>query len=144
MGVKEANLSRKDRKILQFAAQSGGMGLERLTVEQISKGTGCSADFIYKRLADPDFKTLFFETLKTSLAVETPAILKTFVEAAKSGSFKHGKLILELAGLYSEEANLNLKTKVELGESPFKSEEAKVNFIKATLGKYLTEESQNG
>ena len=48
MGVKEANLSEKTEKI-HNSQQSGGMGLERLTVEQISKGTGCSADFIYKK-----------------------------------------------------------------------------------------------
>ena len=52
---------------------------------------------------------------------------------AKAGSFKHGKLILELSGLYNEETNLNVNATVAVGESPFKSEEDRSKFLKATL-----------
>lgn len=136
MGITDAKLSKRDKKILQFASQMGSMGMNRLTVEQIAIEVGCKPDFICKRLSDLEFRRLFFETLKSSLAVETPAILKRFVEEARNGSFKHGKLILEISGLYSEETNINLRGKLDVTESPFKSDEDRAAFLKATLDSY--------
>jgi len=139
MSHSDMKLSRMDKKILRFAAQAGGTNMDRFTIEQISTDTGCTVDFIHKRLSDQDFRSLFFDTLRTSLAVETPAILQRFVMEAKAGSFKHGKLILELSGLYNEETNLNVNATVAVGESPFKSEEDRSKFLKATLQEYLPE-----
>lgn len=140
MGSGDMKLSRRDIKILQFAAQASGTHMDRFTLEQISKDAGCTVEFIHKRLSDFEFRSLFFETLKTSLAVETPAILQKFVLEAKSGSFKHGKLILELAGLYNEETNVNVNANVTVGESPFRSAEDRSKFLQATLKEYLPEE----
>lgn len=136
MGISNATLTKKDKKILQVASQMGNMGMNRLTVEQIAKEAGTRADFIYERLSDAEFKRLFFETLRSSLAIETPAILKKFVEEAKKGSFKHGKLILEISGLYSEETNINLRGKLDVTESPFESDMDRAEFLKDTLGRH--------
>lgn len=140
MGVSDMKLSRRDIRILKFAAQAGGTDMDRFTLEQIANDSGCTVEFIHKRLSDFEFRNLFFETLKTSLAVETPAILQKFVMEAKSGSFKHGKLILELAGLYNEETNVNVNANVTVGESPFRSAEDRSKFLQATLKEYLPEE----
>ena len=135
--ITDIKLSKKDKKILKFASQSGQKGHDRLTIEQIALDTGCTEDYIYSKLSDVTFRGLFFETLKTSLAVEVPAILQMFVKEAKGGSFKHGKLILEIAGVYNEETNINLKAKVDLEGSPFASEEDKAKFVRATFGGLL-------
>lgn len=143
MGALDIKLSAQDKRILRFASQSGNLGRARMTAEQIARDAECSEDYLYDRLNDTMFRTLFFETLRASLAVETPAILHKFVEAAKEGSFRHGKLILEIAGVYSEETSLNLKAEVGVAGSPFESDDEKAAFVKATFGKLLEDTTKD-
>jgi len=86
---------------------------------------------------------LFITSITNSLVMETPAILHTFTEAAKEGSFKHGKMILEITGVYQEKQRVELGGKIEVGDSPFKDDDERISFLKATVGDYLRNHNES-
>jgi len=124
-------LTELETRLLKTAAASGS----RITVEQLAKKAGCQADTIHRRLQNEEFRSLFIETMKSSLTAEVPAVLNSFVEAAKAGSFQHGKLVLEIAGAYSDKKEIKANIGVSEGESPFKDDDDRKAFLKETLGK---------
>jgi hypothetical protein len=141
--LSELKLSKVEKKILAAASECGQ---NRMTAEAIADLAGCSSALVCKKLQRPEFRQLFVECVQTSLVVETPAILHTFTNAAKEGSFKHGKLVLEMAGVYQEKQKVEIGGKVEVGDSPFKTDEEKASFLTATVAEYLkkTAESTGG
>lgn len=139
-GVPDVDLSRADKKLLQVAVESGaGM---RLTVEDLAEMSGRSVKFVYERLMDPQFRSMFYEALRSSMTAEVPAILNKFAALGREGSFKHGKLILEISGMYNEESTVNVNASVTSSNGVFKSEQEKDDFFKATLVKYIESPEQ--
>ncbi|MNW10002.1 hypothetical protein D3C71_2071280 [compost metagenome] len=47
------------------------------------------------------------------------SVLNTFVREAQRGSFQHGKVVLEMAGLYAEKSDVKLSGSVEV-DNPYK------------------------
>lgn len=129
----DANLSAVERRILKAVRETAR---SRITLESLAEKAKCKPDIIYKRLEEnEEFNRLFKETMVTSLLVEVPEILHVFVEKAKEGSFKHGKLILDIAGVYEEKKKIDLNGTVNVEESPFASPEERREFLKATLAR---------
>ncbi len=126
-------LSNLDTKILKAAALKADGN--RLSVEEIAVNVGCTPDTIHKRLQSDEFRGLFIETVKNSLVSEIPKVLNAFVSKAVSGSFQHGKLVLEIAGAYTETKNIKADLGIKEGESPFKNDEERRAFLSETLGK---------
>ena len=129
------SLSKTDRKILAAAAECGS---KKLTVSGIAKIAGCSPAHVCKKLTDPEFKQLFSETLRTSLITEVPEILHAFVLAGKQGVFKHGKLILEMSGVHQDKQRVEIDGHLSSGDSPFKDDEERKAFLKATVEGFLS------
>jgi len=124
------SLKPKDKKILAAAMKCGE---QRLTLKGIAAEAGVTTKFICDRLKVPEFKQLFIEAMQSSLVAETPAILHTFTQAAKEGSFQHGKLVLELTGVHQEKQKVDLTAKMEVQDSLFKSDEERREFMRDTL-----------
>ncbi len=140
---KERTLTRIDKKLLQVAANLGQD--ERVDIRRIADEIGRSPQFVYQRLQDPEFRSMFLEAIRMSLMAETPAILQKFVEMAKAGSFKHGKLILEIAGAHEDGTKVTHEGSVtHIGEVPFADEQQRGAFIRATLTKYLPATDERG
>jgi len=137
-----AEFNRAEKKLLQAAVETGSSN--RMTLDDLAEKTGRSPQFVYEKLKDPEFRAVFVEGLKTSLVAETPEILKKFAELGKEGSYKHGKLILEITKVYSEETKVNVDANVTTTENPFKNEEDKAEFMKATLEKYINFDHKEG
>lgn len=137
--MSEIKLSKVEKKILTAALECGQ---QRLTAEAIAGIAGCSAALVCKKLQRPEFRQLFVEAVQSSLVVETPAILHTFTQAAKEGSFKHGKLVLEMAGVYQEKQKVELGGKVEVGDSPFKTDDERREFLESTVSRYLDKKAE--
>ena len=113
----------------------------RLSVEELADAASCKPDTIYQRLQEnPEFHELFKQALTGSLTAEIPEILNAFTQHAKGGSFKHGKLILELAGIYKEDKKQTLAINVHESEVPFKNDEERHKFLQATLSDVLLKE----
>jgi hypothetical protein len=135
MDVMEVKLSELEEKLLAVAASAGG---NRLTIQELADKCKCKPATIHKKLQEEEFKQLFLETLKGSLISDIPDILNSFVKEAKDGSFKHGELLLELAGVHKKEVNANVGIKfrqIEGDENPFTDESEKVKFLKGVLAR---------
>jgi len=121
-----------EERILKAAAKQ----LSR--VEELADAAGCSEQTIYKAMQKPQFRQLFNEALKGQMVVEVPRILKAFADEAVTGSFKHGKLILELAGTYApptRRVSADIQGSVEHtgDDSPFGSDEERREYMKEVL-----------
>lgn len=126
------SISAKERKLLAAALKCGE---QRLTVKALAEEAGVKSAFVHEKLKNPEFRQLFIEAIQTGITAETPAILHTFAQAAKEGSFQHGKLILELTGVHQDKQKVDISAKIEHNESLFKSDEERQAFLSATLSK---------
>ena len=67
----------------------------------------------YNAFAKPEFEAYYkqksLEMVKQSIA----PVLAAFMAEAKRGSFQHGKVLLEMGGLYAENQNINLQGKLD-------------------------------
>ncbi len=133
------NLSAPEKRILKAALKCGE---QKLTLAGLAEESGVKASMLCEKLKSPEFRQLFVETMRSALTAETPSILHTFVQAAKEGSFQHGKLILEVTGVHSDKQKLELGGKVEFSESPFKTPEDRRSFVEATAAKLFKGDDQ--
>ncbi len=125
-----AKISQLEKKILKAV---GECGQEMVTLHEIAQKAGCSPVKVCEKLKNPEFKTMFREVLEAGIAAEAPEILRSFTELAKNGSYQHGKLLLELSGIYSEKQKIEMSGTVDIGDSPFKNDDEKQAFIENTL-----------
>lgn len=135
--INEPSITEIKKNILRAVNQCCG---QRVTTQRLAQVAGCSVETLHKHLEDPQFRTFFLETLKNSLVAEVPQIASAFVLAARDGSFKHGKLIFELTGLYTDTKHIEANIKTH-EEDPFKSDEDKISFLESTLAE-LRERTQ--
>jgi len=123
-------LSKPEQKMIKVAMESGG---HRVTLEQLSKASGRSLNYVYEKMQDPDFRELFSAALRGALMSEMPEILGVFLEKAKEGSYAHGKLLLEMTKIYNQESNLNINAQVTAYKGSEMSPEERQKFLEATL-----------
>jgi len=133
MPNKENELTGVEERILLAAGDYSPGG--RLSAEELAERADISVQQVYEKLQDPQFRNMFLEVLTNSLSAEVPSILNAFVSKGKEGSFKHGKLLLEIAGVYHEKKEIKGKLGVSDNEEPFKDEEQKKAFMQDTLKK---------
>jgi hypothetical protein len=62
----------------------------------------------YRAFDKPEFKELYKSQSKALVDQSIAPVLNTFVREALRGSFQHGKVILEMAGLYSEKSTIDV------------------------------------
>jgi hypothetical protein len=67
----------------------------------------------YRAMGKPEFKALYKQKTKELVENSIAPVLNTFVREALRGSFQHGKVILEMAGLYSEKTQIDVTGTVE-------------------------------
>jgi hypothetical protein len=133
MGDLDIKLSDLEEKLLAAAAAAGG---KRLTILELSEKCRCKPATIHKKLQEDTFRQLFLETLKGGLVADVPDILSAFVSEAKAGSYKHGELLLDIAGIHKKEVNANIGVKfkqTEGDENPFGDDKEKAKFLRGIL-----------
>ena len=135
-----ANLTELETKILK---EAGNAKEGRMSVEELAERVGCKSETIYKRLNDDNFRQLFMEASKAALAARVPKILDKFVELAEKGEFKHGKLILEIAGAYTEKKDIKADIGNVEGESVFKNDEERRALLMETLNRIPREDTED-
>jgi len=135
--ISNKELTEADQKILKAAGDFSAY--ERASVEDVAKRAGVSPDTIYKKMQNDEFRELFLEAFTNTIAAEVPTILQTFVEKSKEGSFKHGKLLLEITGVYTEKKEIKGKFGVSADEEPFESSEQRKEFLAETLNRVNAE-----
>jgi len=72
------------------------------SVTEICSIAGVSRQTYYRAFEKPQFVALYESRAKDLVRAAVGPVINAFVKAAKEGSYPHGKVILEMAGLYAE------------------------------------------
>lgn len=81
---------------------------ELCLIAQISRAT------YYRAFEKPEFQAIYKAQSRALVDQSIAPVLNTFVREALRGSFQHGKVILEMAGLYSEKTTVEHTGEVTL------------------------------
>jgi hypothetical protein len=84
------------------------------SVTDICKIANCSRPTYYDAMEKPGFMAIYEQKTKDLIKQAVGPVINTFVREALRGSFQHGKVILEMAGLYSEKSTLEVTGEVTL------------------------------
>ena len=77
-------------------------------ISRICKEIGIERKTYYNIMGKEEFKVLY-ESLTHSLVKDSIGpVINTFIAKAQEGSFQHGKVILEMSGLYNEKQDINI------------------------------------
>jgi hypothetical protein len=72
------------------------------SIVELCKTAGVSRDIYYDAIKKPEFMKLYQETVISVIKNESYPLIKAGLREAKRGSFQHWKVLLEMAGLYTE------------------------------------------
>jgi hypothetical protein len=72
------------------------------SITDVCKLAGVSRFLYYDSFKKPGFQAIYKSQSKALVDQAVAPVLNTFVREALRGSYPHGKVILEMAGLYSE------------------------------------------
>lgn len=84
------------------------------SITDICRIANCTRSTYYDAMAKPDFKAMYEQKTKDLIKQSIGPVVNTFVREALRGSFQHGKVILEMAGLYSEKSTVELTGEVDM------------------------------
>lgn len=82
------------------------------SVTQICKLAKCTRPVYYAAFRKPEFVELYKEQSMDLLKQSIGPVINTFIRETQRGSFPHGKVILEMLGLYTERADINVSGEV--------------------------------
>jgi len=84
------------------------------SITDICKIASCSRTCYYESFAKPEFRALYELKVKDLVKQAIAPVLNTFIKEALRGSFQHGKVILEMAGLYNEKSTVEVTGEIAL------------------------------
>ncbi|MEN6312788.1 MAG: hypothetical protein ABFD25_00915 [Clostridiaceae bacterium] len=87
------------------------------SITDICKVAGCSRVLYYSAFKKSEFNALYKQKSKELVDQSIAPVLNTFVREALRGSFQHGKVILEMAGLYSEKQQIDVSGDINVNLS---------------------------
>lgn len=68
----------------------------------------------YRAFQKPEFVEIYKSRSVDLVKQNVASVLNTFVREAQRGSFQHGKVILEMAGLYAEKSDVKVSGSVDV------------------------------
>jgi hypothetical protein len=81
------------------------------SISDICKLANCSRPIYYDAFNKPGFVKLYEAKSKELIKQSVAPVINTFIREAQRGSFQHGKVILEMAGIYSEKQQIDIGNK---------------------------------
>lgn len=84
------------------------------SITEICRLACCTRTIYYDAFKKPAFNALYESKTRELVKQSIGPVINTFVREALRGSFQHGKVILEMAGLYSEKSTLELTGEVNI------------------------------
>ncbi len=82
------------------------------SVTDICKLAKCTRPVYYEAFSKPGFVSLYKAQSMDLVRQSVAPILNTFVREALRGSFQHGKVLLEMADVYTENSKMELSGQV--------------------------------
>lgn len=98
------------------------------SITDICKIAKCSRFTYYEAFSKPEFVEEYNRRSADLVKQSVGSVLNTFIREAQRGSFQHGKVILEMAGMYNDKIEISGKI-----NNPF--EGISTEDIKKALGK---------
>lgn len=98
-----ANLTDKENNLLEVLINPEN---RMKSVCDICKLANCSRPIYYKAFTKEGFVTAYNAKSRELVKQSVAPVINTFIREAQRGSFQHGKIILEMAGLYTEKQEI--------------------------------------
>ncbi len=83
------------------------------SITDICKLAKCSRPVYYEAFSKPGFVEIYKQRSMDMVKQSVASVLNTFIREAQRGSFQHGKVLLEMAGIYTEKSDVNLSGTLE-------------------------------
>ena len=93
-----------EQKLLEVLLNPEFRGKSKTEICQIA---GISRQTYYDAFKKPEFVAYYEARARDLVREAVGPVVNAFVKEAKKGSYPHGKVVLEMAGLYAEPKNVN-------------------------------------
>lgn len=100
------SLTDKEKKLLEVLLNPQN---RMKSITDICKIAKCSRPVYYDAFSKSEFVEIYNRRSADLIKQSVAPIINTFIREALRGSFQHGKIILEMAGLYSEKLGITTK-----------------------------------
>lgn len=107
----EQNLTRSEQALLEALLNPEN---RIKSVTEICKVAKVDRATYYRAFAKPDFVAIYNKRSVDLVKQSVASVLNTFVREAQRGSFQHGRVVLEMAGLYAEKSDVKLSGAVDV------------------------------
>lgn len=104
----EYKLTEKEKNLLEVLINPEN---RMKSITDICKLAKCSRPVYYEAFSKPEFVEIYKQYSVDLVKQSVASVINTFIREAQRGSFQHGKVLLEMAGLYTDK--LDLKADVE-------------------------------
>jgi hypothetical protein len=110
----ETRLTGMEQKILEAKLNPD---YRLLNITEFCKLVGCSRPTYYKAFKNPVFMEKYKDDSKELIRQSTGPIINAFIKEAVRGSFNHGKILLEMMGLYEEKTQVDANVRGEMKDT---------------------------
>ena len=80
------------------------------SITDICKAAKCTRNIYYTAFGKSEFVELYKELSESLVKQSIAPVINAFIREAQRGSFNHGKVLLEMAGLYNKKDDDDTKT----------------------------------
>ncbi len=84
------------------------------SVADICKAAKVDRSTYYRAFQKPEFVEIYKQQSVDLVKQSVASVLNTFIREAQRGSFQHGKVILEMAGIYAEKSDVKVSGTVNV------------------------------
>jgi len=97
------NLTEKEKSLLEVLINPEN---RMKSITDICKLAKCTRPVYYEAFSKPEFVEIYKQYSVDLVKQSVASIINTFVREAQRGSFQHGKVLLEMAGLYTDKVEI--------------------------------------
>lgn len=108
----EYKLTEKEKNLLEVLLSPEN---RMKSITDICKLAKCTRPVYYDAFSKPGFVEIYNKRSVDLVKQSVASVLNTFVREAQRGSFQHGKVLLEMAGMYTEKSDVNLSGELDTG-----------------------------
>lgn len=84
------------------------------SITDICKLAKCTRPVYYEAFSKSGFVEIYKQGSVDLVKQSIGSVLNTFIREAQRGSFQHGKVILEMAGIYTEKSDIKVSGSLEV------------------------------
>lgn len=102
----DSRLTEKEKSLLEVLINPEN---RMKSITDICKLAKCTRPVYYEAFSKPEFVEIYKQYSVDLVKQSVASVINTFIREAQRGSFQHGKVILEMAGMYSDKLEITGK-----------------------------------